>query len=228
MTLPRPFTACLAVAALAALALPLVVAEPIAQVSTGELWYEWTVGGVSGECRWPPDTVAVTAQQVNSRLVATIESSTRRAHQTPFNVWPQYILPDSNCPLQLSALPGAYVNPCSVLTGQPSAPVVSAVDPYFYQKPGSPWIWEKVVTFSDGGWVRYDLVPESSSGPYFPIRHLWGACASPGASVSFRSYYMWTFVPTEPGPIVRGEYDYACWLTHSLAPLPPCPPAPVG
>ena len=167
------------------------VVQPVAQVSRGELWYEWTVGGVSGECRWPPDTVFVEVQQVNSRLLATIESSTRRAHQTPFNVWPEYILPDASCPLQLSALPGAWVNPCSVLAGQPSAPAVGVVDPYFYQTSFNPWWWKKTITFSDGGYVTYYLTKDAE-GPLLPIESMWGSCASPGASASFGSWNMGT------------------------------------
>lgn len=131
---------------LVTLALPTAPADAIVTGGTAYVNTAWSWNGLGGSCR---ETLAISTQHVNTRLLVEVKTSTRKIGGSTG-------LPDSQCALDLAITPGLYVNPCQVLKGEVPSPAVSAVDPYFYPYANH---WRKVVTFADGGYVDYRVYP---------------------------------------------------------------------
>ena len=136
----------LATLLLATLAAPTAPADAIVTGGSSYLNTDWTWGSLQGSCR---EAVALTTQHVNSRLLVTVQSSTR-------GIDPNVAIPDAECALVLTITPGAYVNPCQILKGEVPSPALSTNDPYFHPYANH---WRKVVTFADGGYVDYRVYP---------------------------------------------------------------------
>lgn len=136
----------LATLLLATFAIPSAPADAIVAGGTGYADTDWNWNGLHGSCG---ELIAIATEHVNSRLLVTVQSSTR-------GIDASVAVPDSQCALLLTITPGVYVNPCQVLKGEAPSPALSTTDPYFYRYANH---WRKVVTFADGGYVDYRVYP---------------------------------------------------------------------
>lgn len=149
--------------------------------------YSWSIEGASGSCYG--DRIHMALARVNSRLAVTAQSGTRTlGNGVPWQI------PQSNCPLVITALPGLWVNPCQLLKGEAPVPAVNVGDPYFHSPLGNAY-WTKTVTFADGGYAAYTVHVAWQPGREGSFT---GSCRSGTATASWSAYYTQIDIGTEP------------------------------
>lgn len=159
--LPTRSTVTLVVAAGLLATLPAAVALDWTKISaTGVIFVEQS-GTVNGRYFRCVDTVVATTQHANGKFAVT-------AHGM------------RSCPAPISFVPGVWVNPCAVAARSPTLPVLTPQDPYFSQSPYFGTVWEKRVTFADGGFFE-----QTFGLGYAYSTTFYGRCKAPGVSISW-------------------------------------------